>query len=349
MSVFASIGLALLGGLWAPNADIPLIEAAVAQVKAGRPVEALRILNPIQESRDRLSALSSDDRLLLFYTLGRAHEEGGTPCLAWSAFDRARRAQRLRGAEKTRIEGALSRVAGRRDARLRVECTGKATILGRADVGGRAEQCPFEVSGLDPAVPVQVQFEVGGLPFAPVDVSLTRCETARAVMPRTGTVTLSGAREARIGGQVYDLPTTVTVPPGRHTIEADGRRHVVQVGPGRARTLDLGGDLTADPAQAGGGSVLPWVATGVVGAAAALTGSLALLKGADHAALQDDVNAGRSGDRAGVLALEDETNQYAITAAVLGVATVGCLVWALWPGDDDAAAYVVPGGVGWRF
>ena len=348
MAILASIGLALVGGLWAPNADIPLIEAAVAQVKAGRPVEALRILNPIQESRARLSALSADDQLLLFYTLGRAQEEGGQPCLAWSAFDRARRTRRLRGAEKTRIEAAVARVAGQRDARLRVECAGKATILGRADVGGRAEQCPFEVSGLDPAVPVQVQFEVGGMPFKPVDVTLERCETSKAVMPPAGTLTLSGAAEARIGGQTYDLPTTIQVPPGRYSVLANGREHLVKVAAGRTRVVDLAGDLSADSPASTGGSAWPWIATGIAGAAAVVTGSLALARGAEHAALQDDVNAGRSKDRAGVLALEDETNQYAITSGALSLVAAGCLVWALWPADD-ATAFVVPGGVGWRF
>lgn len=356
MGVFTSIGLALIGGLWAPNADIPLIEAAVAQVKAGRPVEALRILTPIQDSKSRLGALSADDRLLLFYTLGRAHEEDGRACLAWAAFDQARGSQRLRGAEKRRITAALARVDGRRDARLRVECTGRATVAqpnaaGSVGLADRAEQCPFEISGLDPAAPVEVRFEAGGLPFAPVRVSLQRCTTARAVMPATGQLTLSGAAEAKIGGQTYDLPTTIAMPPGRHTIEADGRPRSVRVVAGQARTVDLSGALVTDPADAPGPPLWPWVAAGTAGALTVVTGALALTTGADHGALQDDVNAGRSTDRAGVLALEDETNQYAITAAVFGVATVGCLVWALWPGppDDESSAFVVPGGVGWRF
>lgn len=349
MSLTSSIGFWLVGGLWAPNADIPLIEAAVAQVKAGRPVEALRILNPIHESAARLGALSDDDRLLLFYTLGRAHEEDGGACLAWSAFDQARRARRLRTPERRRIDNAMARVDGQRGARLRVECAGRATVAGPVDVSARAEQCPFEVSGLDPTERVEVRFEASGLPFAPIAVRLTQCETARVVMPPTGQLTLTGATEARIGAQIYDLPTTIAVPPGAHTIEADGRQHRVRIAPGSARTLDLSGALAAVPGEASDGSAWPWVAVGAAGLATAITGGLALTKGAEHAALQDDVNAGRSSDRAGVLALEDETNQFAIAAAVFGVATAGCLVWAFWPNDDDATAFVTPGGVGWRF
>ena len=356
MGITTSIGLWLVGGLWAPNADIPLIEAAVAQVKAGRPVEAMRILNPIQESRARLEALSADDRLLLFYTLGRAHEEDGGACLAWSAFDQARRSRRLRSAEKRRIEGAMARVEGSRVVRLRVECTGRATVSSPGadvDPNARTEQCPFEITGLDSTKPVEVQFEVGSLPYAPVTVAVKRCGTTRVVMPPPGQLTLTGAPEAKIGAQTYDLPTTIAVPPGRHTVEAEGRRHVVQVDSDRTRALDLSTVMTADPGAASKSTLWPWLATGAMGVAAAATGAVALTKGAEHGKLQDDVNAGRSSDRAGVLALEDETNQYAITATVFGIATAGCLVWALWPDQSDdkaeSAAFVVPGGIGWRF
>jgi hypothetical protein len=93
-----------------------------------------------------------------------------------------------------------------------------------------------------------------------------------------------------------------------------------------------------------------WVAVGIAGTAAATTGVIALIKGSEHAELQERVRNGESKNRSGVFALEDSTNRYAVTSGVFALITAGALVWALWPQEEDSLGlYLTPGGIGGRF
>lgn len=335
------IGALLVLGLWAPNADVPLIEAAVAQVKAGRPAEALRLLEPIGADDRRINALTARDRLLLFYTIGRAHEENADGCAAYDAFSRARKARRIRRRERKRLDAAIARVADLRGGSLTVSCTDAA------EVAGQRRRCPFTVGKLPPGEAVEVRFWLGAFAFTPVTTPIRRCETTQVDMPAPGRLIVRGGPVARVNGERITLPATLDVPPGRYTIAAGETRQVVQVAANRTEEVQLR-DTTPAAVTPSRPSAMPWIITGVLAAGAAATGTMALVKGGEHATAQDAVNTGRSTDRAKVFALEDETNAYAIGALVLSLATASGLVWAFLSADD-ARAYVTPGGIGWRF
>lgn len=284
------IGLLCVLALWAPNADIPLLDAAVAQVKADRPTEALRILEPIAQSPARVEALASPDRLLLFYTLGRAYEDDMQWCAAHDAFGRALRVSGATPREARRLKTARRRVAGRRRGKMQVECAQSVLI------DGSRRTCPTTLTDLESGEEIEARADLDSPP------ARARARVCRTVILRV----IDDARQ--IG---------------------DSER------PARAE----------DP--------LPWkwVAVGVMGTAAATTGVMALIKRGQHADLQDRVRSGQSTNRAGVFALEDSTNRFAIASGLFVLATAGALTWALWPEEegDTLGIYLTPNGIGGRF